>query len=230
MADEKTWLRKVLRGRLRAFVRRAPAASAYLVTGVVIGIVASQLWDLPARLNLLGEGLFGPAGQVLELVVSEGPVTPSSLPEFGGLQQELEPSRRPGSGASPSPSVEPVRALPTVAAPPVVAAPAPAPGPGSPEGVTAQLLGEISSRLAEARGTELRTGSVVQVASYTDARSADALAVRLQRQGFDSFVMKSEESAPSRFRVRVQPRGETSGSALAQRLRELGFSVWVTRQ
>lgn len=243
MSGPKARLRKALRGRLRTFCRRAPAASGFLVTGAVIGIAASGFWDLPERLWLLGEGLFGPAGQELDLVASGDPVTPLSLPEFGGLQGE--PARPSGLTVSGSRPGVPAGALPKVAAPATAAVPTAGPPPDSADlnsvglgsdelgsaGRAAELLlREIASRRGDEGGEGPRTGTVVQVASYTDARSADALAVRLQRKGFDSFVAASEGDAGPRFRVRVQPGGETRGSVLAQQLRELGFSVWVTRQ
>lgn len=242
MAARKKQFRKVLGRRARSFLRRAPAACSFILVGVLIGIGASEVWELPEKLGLLWDGVFGVSGQELVLRGPERAVTPASLTEFGALQRppkitaaatvrEFGARARGGSETPPTPPMPPT--LPTVAAPSREASadlsPATDPPPDA-EMAAERVIREIAARRDTARAADPRVGPVVQVAAYTDARSADALALRLRRKGFDSFVAEGGSDVAQRFRVRVQPTAEVTSKLLAQQLTELGFSVWVTRQ
>lgn len=71
---------------------------------------------------------------------------------------------------------------------------------------------------------------VIQIASYTDRRSADALATRLRRSGLQAYVSHTRPEGKPRYRVRVRPSGGLAPRELAARLKDHGFSVWVTSE
>ena len=216
--------------RLRSVVRRAARGGAILAIGIAIGIGASGTWDLPSQLGLLATALFREAEHEVVLGDPGPPVTASSLAEFKRLQRPSEETP-----SKPSHTRVVAKPVPAPASLPAVAAPA-SDHPGEEasvhveESATARLLRKIQERRALEHEASLRTGTVVQVASYRDARSADALARRLRSQGFDSFVEENEADLNPRFRVRVQPKVGSNGEKVAEQLSQLGFSVWVTRQ
>ena len=75
-------------------------------------------------------------------------------------------------------------------------------------------------------------GFVVQVAAVNDRRQAEAIAGRLSRKGYPSFVTTSSGSAtPRKFRVRVGKYPERRKAQLiAARLeKEEQFKPWITR-
>jgi cell division septation protein DedD len=72
--------------------------------------------------------------------------------------------------------------------------------------------------------------SVVQVASYTDARSAEALVQRLHESGYEAYVSDTHPDGQMRFRVRVRPGGPRDVNQLAAELGARGYSVWITRE
>lgn len=92
------------------------------------------------------------------------------------------------------------------------------------------MIEEIARNIeAETRASK-RHGAVVQVASYTDPRAARALANRLRKGGFDSFVSVTQPDGQPRYRVRVWPGADGDEKALAGQLEARGFSVWITRE
>jgi cell division septation protein DedD len=82
----------------------------------------------------------------------------------------------------------------------------------------------------ERKRADASPGPVVQVASYTDPRSAEALVQRLRRMGFDAYKSKTGTTAGDRFRVRVRPGASEDPTRVASKLASNGFSVWVTRE
>jgi cell division protein FtsN len=122
------------------------------------------------------------------------------------------------------------------ALPPAVASPPPlpverrseAPKPGAAPATPAAPPRETVIAALERK--RAAPGPVVQVASYTDPRSADALVARLRRMGFDSYVSNTSPQGEPRFRVRVRPAPGEDPSRVASKLSENGFGVWVTRE
>jgi hypothetical protein len=71
---------------------------------------------------------------------------------------------------------------------------------------------------------------VIQVAAYTDERSARALARRLESDGFVSYVSHADQGGKDRYRVRVRESAGNDISAISSRLKTQGLNVWVTTE
>jgi len=112
-----------------------------------------------------------------------------------------------------------------VVAPAVVARPVPARTPPAPRKSSGPDT-TIGS------GEPAGNGFVVQVAAVNDRRQADAIAGRLSRKGYPSFVTTSSGGgAPRMFRVRVgkYPERREAQSIAARLEKEEQFKPWITR-
>lgn len=80
-------------------------------------------------------------------------------------------------------------------------------------------------------GEPAGNGFVVQVAAVNDRQQADAIAGRLSRKGYPSFVTTSGSGTPRMFRVRVgkYPERRKAQSIAARLEKEEQFKPWITR-
>lgn len=214
--------------------RSSLAGAALLLLGGCIGLVLGALLDAP---RILMRRLQEPV-QTIQLEPDSEPRAAAAAPpaeqlaEYRALQkaQEQPASPAPAAKTRPAPKSEP------------------GPKPGSsdePAGPRAEdLIDAIAARTeratplpdevppprARARAAPGLAGSVVQVGAFPDAGSADRVVERLRRLGFDSYRSERAGNGGSRHRVRVRPSGGLDAAALAGRLRERGFDVWITRE
>ena len=196
------------RARPAGVVRRFLSGTVLLTIGGSVGIVVGTLWNVP---EILLARLLQPV-QRIDLARDAAELSTGPLPGFESLQRGIEGRR----------ARVPARA----AKPPVSAAPRPPPRAASPKQRAAE---EVIADLA-ARSGAPGEGAVVQVASYTDRRAADALVRRLRAGGFESFLSDTRPGGTRRYRVRVRPRPGRDPKILAARLAREGFSVWVTNE
>jgi cell division septation protein DedD len=217
-----------------------------LAVGVSLGIVAGTASNLPELLYRRARD----GSQVVDLAVE--PTKPADLHAMGDLESPTKPgAARPAvDPAAPprarAPEPAPAKAAPDAAPPaarpaeptraaareprPVSAAPPPAssaPKTEKPPSAEA-VMADIARR--QQPGAAAGAGRVIQIASYTDRRSADALVNRLRKQGFDSFVSTTRAEGTERFRVRVRPAAGRDERQVASDLESRGFSVWVTSE
>ncbi len=210
-------------------MRRFVTGAALLGIGCSIGLVVGTVSNVPELLLAWAAR----DGTTVELPGRE--VAPTPTPRVADLQefpklQEAAKARRPAVNvplaanppvASPPPTPKPAPAAPAPAPAPAAAA-APLPAPATKQSVVANL--------AKRTATPAPGGAVVQVASYSDARAADALVRRLRGQGFDSYVSDQKPDGQQRYRVRVRPAAGQDPKQLAAALGQSGLSVWVTRE
>jgi cell division septation protein DedD len=199
-------------------VRSGLSATALLLIGGCAGLALGSLLDGP---RVFLRHLLEPS-ESTEIVGVSAPAAPAELTEYRALQQ-TRPRAKPPS-AQPPPSTPESKAV--------------TPPPVRPEVQVRDLIDEIAAKRAATRSPEAqpqsarqRVGSkVVQIAAYRDIRSAEALARRLRRSGFDSYVSSTRPEGEERFRVRVSPSADTDIGTLASQLRERGFPIWVTTE
>jgi cell division protein FtsN len=194
--------------------------SALVGVGVCLGVVLGTVWDLP---ELLMRRLLE-TPRTVSLSAPEPGAGAEPLAAFRELQSKTRRTR------PPAPTAPEARA-PALAAPPesaerrVERPPAPAPErPSATDRVLADVAARAASRSAGDRDV------VIQVASYTDRRSAEALVTRLRRAGFDSYLSHTRPEGEVRYRVRVRPGGGQGASELASELQSSGFSTWITTE
>jgi cell division septation protein DedD len=200
-------------------MRRFVTGAALLGIGCAIGLVVGTVSNVPELLLTWAAR----DSTTVELATPE-PAPPARVADL----QEFPKLQEPAKATAPLANA-PLARNPQVAAPPPAAAsprpqtpPAPqAPAPAAKEAVVASL----AKKTSPAPG-----GSVVQVAAYSDARSAEALARRLRDQGFDSYVSDQKPDGQQRYRVRVRPSTGQDPKQLAAKLGQSGLSVWVTRE
>lgn len=184
-------------------LRRFAAATALLGFGTGVGVAVGSLWDLPRLLlRLLQET---PAKVELRRPA------PARLQAFRSFQADRAPTRKP---------------LPAVSAVPKAV---------SPEHRAEARSGAVDRAMAELAARRLERGpdsgkAVIQIASYTDRRSAEALTSRLRRGGFQAYVSDTRPAGTRRYRVRVRPSGGLAAREIAAKLADRGFSVWVTSE
>ncbi len=186
-------------------VRKLVTAALLVAIGGSVGLVVGSVSNVPELLLtwLAHERTTVSLGVPSAPPAAEMPAAESTeLREFPNLQ-------KPAPRAPPPPAV---------AAPPP---PASAPAAPNHEAVIAAI---------ERKRVVAPAGPVVQIASYTDPRSADALVARLRRLGFDSYVSNTSPQGEPRFRVRVRPAPGEDPARIASKLSANGFSVWVTRE
>jgi cell division septation protein DedD len=226
--------------RVSSILRRLLTGGALVALGVSVGIIFGTVSNLP---DLLYRRL---REEPTTVDLRTDPVDPEKLEALGALQLPGPAVSSPAEPAPPPvarPARETAAAVPPAPAPraaaprpptapsrtPAVSA-APAPRPGSQPQSAAKVIDEIARKLESDTRANARSGPVVQVASYTDPRAAQALATRLRKGGFDSFVSVSRPAGQRRYRVRVWPSAARDEKALAGQLEARGFSVWITRQ
>ncbi|MFQ5698439.1 MAG: SPOR domain-containing protein [Myxococcota bacterium] len=185
-------------------LRRVTAATALLGFGISVGVAIGSLWDLPRLLLRLFQET--PARVDLRRPAGE------PLQAFRALQQRRAPERSP---------------LPTVATAPGAPSP-PAREQVAQPGAFERAMAQLAARHRDDESDSAKV--VIQIASYTDRRSADALATRLRRSGFQAYVSHTRPEGKPRYRVRVRPSGGLAPRELAARLKDHGFSVWVTSE
>jgi cell division protein FtsN len=191
--------------------------SALVGVGVCLGVVLGAVWDLPEL--LLRRLLEAPR------TVSLSPPEPSAgaepLAAFRELQSKTRRARRSGPAVPAQPKPAEARSD---------SRPAPPPRPKGTKGpsATERALADVAAR-AVGRSAGNRQ-VVIQVASYTDRRSAEALVRRLRRSGFDSYLSHTRPVGEVRYRVRVRPSDELGASELAVKLQSTGFSTWITTE
>lgn len=201
--------------------RRLASGTGLIAVGTCVGIVVGTVWNVP---ELLIERLRRPV-QIVELAPVDLP-GPADLPEFRSLQRRA-PQRSAVAPVAPAP-----RAAPAKQRSPAPSAPAPARptrAAAAPSQTSAQTVIADISRRTTGR-VPSPSGKVVQVAAYTDARSAEALVRRLRERGYDSFVSSSVPQGRLRFRVRVRPAAGQEVAQLAEALGASGYGVWITRE
>jgi septal ring-binding cell division protein DamX len=132
------------------------------------------------------------------------PADPAPVPEAEeetlSYPERLEAPVPVNEPVKPAPAPKPVPAAPkpAVTTPPVVASrpaaapavnekPAPPPNPAS------------KTRFAEPQGK----GFVIQVRAFPTQAEADAMAARLERKGYQTFVTLNEDASRLRYRVRI---------------------------
>jgi cell division septation protein DedD len=198
-------------------MRRFVTGAALLGIGCAIGLVVGTVSNVPELLLTWAAR----DSTTVELATPEPAPPPrmADLQEFPKLQ---EPAK-----ATPPLANAPVARNPQVAAPPPVAA---SPGPQNPPVPQAPAPASKEAVVASLAKKAAPGGSVVQVAAYSDARSAEALARRLRGQGFDSYVSDQKPGGQQRYRVRVRPAAGQDPKQLAAKLGQSGLSVWVTRE
>lgn len=200
-------------------MRRFVTGAALLGIGCAVGLVVGTVSNVP---ELLLAWAARDATSV-ELASPE-PAPPTRVAELQEFPKLQEPAK-----ATPPPANAPLARNPQVAAPPPTAAPAkpqPAPAATTPAPASkAAVVASLAKKTAPTPG-----GSVVQVAAYSDARAAEALARRLRGQGFDSYVSDQKPDGQQRYRVRVRPAAGQDPKQLAAKLGQSGLSVWVTRE
>jgi DedD protein len=75
------------------------------------------------------------------------------------------------------------------------------------------------------------SGWVVQLGSFGDKQNAERLAAAVSKNGFAAYLMSSEQSGKTLYRVRVGPRdSREQASELAERLAKAGYKGQVTQQ
>ena len=194
-------------------LRKIVSSILLLGMGVALGLVIGTVWPVP---SVLWDWWREP-GQTLVLAPeAEELPAPTPLEAFRGLQEGKPPSE---AARVRPPRVE--------ASPKDVAAR----GPGSaegPEGAATRAIARISGELETTDPPP--DGKAVQIAAYRDLRSAEALARRLVRDGFEAYVSGKHPRGDLRHRVRVRPAPGQDVYALAGELEERGFGVWVTEK
>jgi cell division protein FtsN len=211
-------------GRARRRAAAAGAAlkklffgSALVGVGVCLGIVLGTVWDLP---DLLLRRLLE-APRTVSLAPPEPSAGDEPLAAFRELQSRTR-RRREAAPAAPAPSAP---------APPKAAErrdePAPEPPPKAPSAKD-RALADVAARALRRSAPDEQV--VIQVASYTDRRSAEALVTRLRRSGFDSYISHTQPAGETRYRVRVRPSGGLEASDLAGQLQSNGFNTWITTE
>jgi cell division protein FtsN len=187
--------------------------------GVSLGLVIGEVSPIP---SLLRDVFLEPIQTVVVSPSNEEPSPAAPLQAFRQLQEGTAPQSEPVR----SEPVRSERAQPEPAPAPVVDVAAG--GPEVPKGPAERALARITDSLTLDPGDY--TGEVVQVASYRDPRSAEALARRLLRAGFHAYVSRSHPSGDIRHRVRVRPASGQEVAELSAALQERGLSVWVTNE
>jgi cell division protein FtsN len=210
-----------------AALRKFFVGSALVAVGVCLGIVLGTVWDLPEL--LLRRLLEAPR------TVALTPPEPRAVEEPLAAFRELQSKSRRKRSSEPVARAPAPRERPQPAErreqPAPAAVPAPTPAPASaPEAPSAadRALADVAARAVSrsAPGRQV----VIQVASYTDQRSAEALVTRLRRSGFDSYLSHTKPEGETRYRVRVRPSGDTKPADLAGKLQASGFSTWITTE
>ena len=237
------------RSRSHGGAQRWLAGAGLLGFGAVIGVMLGAILDGPRMLVRRW------TEEVKVLELPRPTVDAPALEEYARLQtSQPKPAAPPAQKPASKPAPEPEKRPPSEASrpeppqtsspqkqadpsPPGRKAPAVAPSPAetpSPE----QLIAEIQRKRA-APATQApepvptgagRSGAVVQVAAYRDATAAETLVRRLRRAGYDAYLSDRRADGPNKYRVRVQPPRDSSVQALAARLEERGYGVWVTRE
>ncbi len=165
----------------------------------------------------------------------EGPGTSDTAPAAPELPAPAAATPRPADAApAPTEREPPRRETPPQGAPPPAAPARAAAKPAPPDKET--LLRAMAERVGARPEAETATSTppaagspVIQVAAYADRSAADALAVRLRRDGHDAYVSSSNGDGEVRYRVRVRP-GNHDADAIAKRLGSAGFNVWIARE
>jgi cell division protein FtsN len=201
-----------------AALKRFFFGSALVGVGVCLGIVLGTVWDLPEL--LLRRLLEAPRTVSLAPPDSSAPEEP--LAAFRELQSKTRRKRR-SPASTPAPPAPPVRA----AAESAEQRTEPEPARKAPSAAD-RALADVAARAVSRSAPDDQV--VIQVASYTDRRSAEALVTRLRRGGFDSYLSHTRPEGQTRYRVRVRPSGELGPAELAGKLQSSGFSTWITTE
>jgi cell division septation protein DedD len=200
-------------------MRRFVTGAALLGIGCAVGLVVGTVSNVPELLLAWAAR----DGTTIELANPE-PAPPARVADL----QEFPKLQEPAKATVPLANA-PLARSPQVASPPPAAPasrPPTPPAPQAPEPAAKEaVVASLAKKTAPARG-----GSVVQVAAYSDARAAEALARRLRGQGFDSYVSDQKPDGQQRYRVRVRPDAGEDPKQLAAKLGQSGLSVWVTRE
>jgi cell division protein FtsN len=177
------------------------------------------VWDLPEL--LLRRLLEAP--RTVALTPPETRAAEEPLAAFRELQSKTRRKRE----AAPVARAPAAREQPEPAERREEPAPAPASSPAAPSAAD-RALADVAARAVSrsAPGQQV----VIQVASYTDLRSAEALVTRLRRSGFDCYLSHTKPEGETRYRVRVRPSGDTKPAELAGKLQSSGFSTWITTE
>lgn len=192
------------------------AGLALLAVGLCLGIVLGSVASGP---RLFVRRLTEPLQRVEIGAPAEAAPAEDQLTEFRELQARTD------SAAPEPPPSGPARAS-VAAAPP------------KPESLEQQAAERVLAELRAQRAPDERVpelarptpSPVIQVAAYTEPGAAGALARRLSRDGYDSYVSHTLHQGIDRYRVRVRPAPGTDVDAVANRLKRKGLSVWVTRE
>ena len=204
-----------------AALRKFCSGSALVAVGVCLGIVLGTVWDLPEL--LLRRLLEAPRTVALD------PPEPRAAEEPLAAFRELQSKTRRKRKAEPAARAPAAREQPQPAERREQPPPAPTPA-SAPEAPSAadRALADVAARAVSRSAPDRQV--VIQVASYTDQRSAEALVTRLRRSGFDSYLSHTKPEGETRYRVRVRPSGDTKPAELAGKLQSSGFSTWITTE
>ncbi len=228
-------------GRAGVFenMRRFVTGAALLGIGCALGLVLGTVSNVPELLLTWAARDSATVDLSAPAPAPDAPANVAELQEFPRLQ---EPAKSAPPRAAPAPAALPPARNPQVASPPPAAAPPAAPAPPAaapaaapepaptPAAAAAPAAKDAVVASLAKKSSPPANGSVVQVAAYADARSAEALARRLRAQGLDSYVSDRKPEGQLRYRVRVRPAPGEDPKQLAAKLGQSGLSVWVTRE
>jgi cell division septation protein DedD len=234
----------VARARSRGGARRWLAGLGLLGFGAVIGVMLGAILDGPRMFVRRW------TEEVKVLEIARPSVDAPALEEYASLQERPDPAPEPpkkvqkrveekAKPPAPEPAVEKTPEPPEP--PRKQAEPRPKATP-SPEALIAELQRKRDA-LADAPAKPEpkpkpepvptgagRSGAAVQVAAYRDVGAAETLVRRLRRAGYDAYLSDQRASGPNKYRVRVQPAAGASAKALASKLEDRGYGVWITRE
>jgi cell division septation protein DedD len=244
---------------VRRLVSGAALVGLGACIGVVVGTVwkvpemlVQRLREVPRRVDLAGPESQLPVAELPEFAAlqdsSPTGKKAASQPKQPKTVSRAQPREKAvAQPTQPSPSTPPVAARPSrESGPPPRKEKAPVPAPAAAKVAKApvdpppsvkssrEVIDQIRKSSAEStteQGAE-RTGplQVVQIAAYTDRRSAEALVRRLSADGLDPFVSDTQPRGEVRYRVRVRPRPGQQIESLADELKSRGFSVWIASE
>jgi|SRR5688572_8631147 septal ring-binding cell division protein DamX len=168
-----------------------------------VGLLAAN--TIPADLT----ASFDDAGSDAAAVPADPAPVPEAEEETLSYPERLEAPVPVNEPVKPTPAPKPVPAAPkpAVTAPPVAASrPAAAPAVNAkpaPPVVNAKPAAPAEPaskvRFAEPQGK----GFVIQVRAFPTQAEADAMAARLERKGYQTFVTLNEDASRLRYRVRI---------------------------
>ncbi len=180
-------------------------AVVLIAGGFSLGLVAGVVSEEP---QLVVGHLVGRGEEVSWLPIAD------PAPVVHDLQDDLQErvdGTTPGASSPEAVGETPPREFPHVDLPAVAAAPKHAPAPRT---------------RSEA---DRHAGFAIQVGAFADAAAADRVYQKLERKGFEVYLVPASRSGDGRSRVRVGTVGSREDAeALASRLkREEGLPTWV---